>query len=164
MSWWQSFVQLISEPEHVLAMLTLGAWAAQLGAPAALVLPITFPFAVLFGVSLGAVPLPWAEAALGGTVVALGLLLAFAVQPALPVAVTVAWLIAGLHSYENGLEMPFTFDPASYHFGLVVAAVSLHLLGLGLGWAALPIGPWVGRLGGTAVALAGMALIVRAIG
>lgn len=164
MRWWQSFAQVIGEPEHALAMLAVGAWAAQLGGQATWVLPVTFPFALLFGVILGAVPLPWAEASLGGTVVILGLLLAFAVRPALSVAAIGVWLIAVLHGYENGLEMPPTPDPMSYQLGLMTAAAALHLLGLSLGWAALPIGPWVGRLAGAAVALAGLALIVSAIG
>ena len=166
MSWWQSFAQVISEPEHLLAMLTLGAWAAQLGGRAAWVLPATFLLAATFGSALGAttVALPWAEAGAAASVVILGLPLAAAGRPALSTAALVVGLLALVHGYENGLEMPPAANPLLYQLGFMAAAALLHLLGLGLGWAALPIGPWAGRLGGTAVALTGVALVVSAIG
>jgi urease accessory protein len=178
MSWWQSFAQVINEPEHWLAMLAVGVWAALLGGRAAWALPITFPLATIFGSALGAttVPLSWAEAGsaasvallsraeagAAASVVILGLLLASAVRPALPIAVLVVGLLALVHGYENGLEMPPMADPLSYQLGFVAAAVALHLIGFGLGRAMLPIGKWVGRLGGATVVLAGVALLMSA--
>jgi urease accessory protein len=165
MSWWQSFAQVIDEPGHLLAMLAVGAWAAMLGGRAAWVLPATFPLATTFGSALGAttVSLSWAEAGTAASVVILGLLLASAVRPALPIAVLVVGLLALVHGYENGLEMPPTADPLSYQLGFVAAAAALHLIGFGLGRAALPAEGWTRRLGGAAVALAGVALLVSGI-
>ncbi len=168
MSWWSSFVHVIGEPGHVLAMLAIGAWAAMLGGRAAWVLPITSPLITPVGNAIGAasVALPWAEAGLAGSAVILGLLLAFAVRPAVPVGALVVGLFALVHGHEHGLEMPEMVNPLLYQLGLVTGAVVLQLFfGFGLGWAALRLGrgELAGRLGGAAVALAGVALFVSAI-
>jgi urease accessory protein len=131
-------------------------------------LPITSPLITPFGAAIGAagVSLPWTEAGLAGSAVILGRLLAFAVRPAVPVGALVVGLFALVHGYEHGLEMPEMVNPPLYQLGLVTRAVVLQLFfGFGLGWAALRLGrgELAGRLGGAAVALAGVALFVSAI-
>src|SRR5215467_4538503 len=51
--------------DHLIAMVAVGVWGAQLGAPAIWVLPITFPLVMAFGGVLGVlrVPLPMPEVA-----------------------------------------------------------------------------------------------------
>jgi urease accessory protein len=53
----------ISGLDHVLAMISVGLWGAQLGAPAVWLLPVTFPMVMAFGGMLGlmGVPLPGVE-------------------------------------------------------------------------------------------------------
>jgi urease accessory protein len=168
MSWWLSFVHVIGEPSHVLAMLAIGTWAAMLGGRAAWLLPIISPLVTPFGAAIGAavdVAPPWTEAGLAGSAVVLGLLLAGAVRPAVPVGVLVAGLFALAHGYEHGLAMPETANPPVYQLGLIAGAVVLQLFGFGLGRAArrLGRGELARRLGGAAVAFAGTALFVSAI-
>jgi len=43
----------VSGMDHVLAMIAVGLWGAQLGAPAMWVLPIAFPMVMAFGGMLG---------------------------------------------------------------------------------------------------------------
>src|ERR1700729_3865671 len=43
------FVHPISGLDHILAMVAVGMWGAQLGAPAIWVLPVTFPIVMAFG-------------------------------------------------------------------------------------------------------------------
>ena len=43
----------ISGLDHVLAMVSVGLWGAQLGAPAVWLLPVTFPMVMAFGGMLG---------------------------------------------------------------------------------------------------------------
>ena len=53
----------ISSLDHVLAMISVGLWGAQLGPPAVWLLPVTFPMVMAFGGFLGLVgiPLPGVE-------------------------------------------------------------------------------------------------------
>ncbi len=48
----------ISGLDHVLAMVAVGIWGAQLGPPAIWVLPVTFPMVMAFGGMLGLMGLP----------------------------------------------------------------------------------------------------------
>ena len=47
------FSSSISGPDHVLAMVAVGLWGAQLGAPAIWLLPVAFPMVMAFGGMLG---------------------------------------------------------------------------------------------------------------
>src|SRR5450631_405573 len=53
----------ISGLDHVLAMVAVGLWGAQLGAPAIWILPVAFPMVMAFGGMLGlmGMPLPGIE-------------------------------------------------------------------------------------------------------
>src|ERR1700686_4429559 len=52
------FVHPISGLDHVLAMVAVGLWGAQLGAPAIWVLPVAFPMVMAFGGMLGLMGVP----------------------------------------------------------------------------------------------------------
>ena len=45
----------VSGLDHILAMIAVGLWGAQLGAPAIWLLPVTFPMVMAFGGTLGLV-------------------------------------------------------------------------------------------------------------
>ncbi|HEY5309753.1 MAG TPA: HupE/UreJ family protein, partial [Casimicrobiaceae bacterium] len=53
----------VSGLDHVLAMVAVGLWGAQLGAPAIWLLPVTFPIVMAMGGLLGllGIPLPGVE-------------------------------------------------------------------------------------------------------
>ena len=53
----------VSGLDHVVAMIAVGLWGAQLGAPAMWLLPVTFPMVMALGGMLGliGVPLPGVE-------------------------------------------------------------------------------------------------------
>jgi urease accessory protein len=55
--------------DHVLAMLAVGLWAAQIGRPALWLLPLAFPLAMAFGGLLSAygMPLPLVEAGIAAS-------------------------------------------------------------------------------------------------
>src|SRR5258708_28511010 len=56
----------VSGLDHILAMVSVGLWGAQLGPPAIWLLPVTFPMVMAFGGMLGlmGVPLPGTEIAI----------------------------------------------------------------------------------------------------
>src|SRR5262245_36958102 len=94
--------------DHVLAMVAVGLWAAQLGRPAAWLLPLAFPAVMALGAvaGLSGVGLPALEIALAGTVLALGLVIAFALRPSLAASVGLIAAFALVHGYSHGAELP----------------------------------------------------------
>ena len=59
-------------------MMAVGLWASQLGRPALWLLPLTFPVVMIAGALMGwsGVALPWIEAGIVATVIALGAVIA----------------------------------------------------------------------------------------
>lgn len=76
------FLHPLSGLDHVVAMVAVGIWGAQLGLPALWVLPVTFPVVMAFGGVLGVfgVPLPAVEYGIAFSGIVLGLMVAFAVR------------------------------------------------------------------------------------
>lgn len=133
-----SFMAGLTHPmlglDHILAMVTVGLWAAMVGGRAVWAVPGAFVAMMaagfVFSVSGGA--LPFVEPVILSSVVVLGLLVALAVR--LPVAVC-ATLVAGFavfHGYAHGAELG-NAAALVYGAGFVTATVVLHALGVGLG-------------------------------
>ena len=124
----------LSGLDHVLAMVAVGIWAAQLGARAVLVLPVTFPLVMVLGGMLGAFgsPLPAVEVAIAISVIALGVLVAFSIRFSLAAAGTLVAIFALCHGYAHGVELPMTINAIAYSVGFVVATAALHILGIAL--------------------------------
>ena len=74
--------------DHVVAMVAVGLWGAQLGRPAIWMLPVAFPVVMALGGMLGlmGVALPGVEIGIALSAVALGLCVAAAAKPPLPIA------------------------------------------------------------------------------
>ena len=148
--------------DHVLAMVAVGLWAAQLGRPAAWLLPLVFPAVMALGAAAGmsGIALPVVEIALAGTVLALGLVTACALRPSLAVSAGLIAAFALIHGYSHGAELPAASAALSYGAGFVAATFALHAIGLAIG--TLPrhaLGP---RAAGAAIAAAGLVLLVTA--
>lgn len=156
------FVHPFSGLDHLLAMIAVGLWAAQSGGRAVWLLPIAFPAAMALGAVAGVagVALPAVEVGIALSVLALGALVAFAVRlPALGGAALVA-VFAVLHGHAHGAEVPAAADTIAYGAGFILATALLHLIGIGLGLALKsPQAARGVRVGGAAIAAAGVALI-----
>ncbi|MCQ4239897.1 HupE/UreJ family protein, partial [Stutzerimonas stutzeri] len=74
--------------DHLLAMVAVGLWAAQQTGKARWALPLIFVATMLLGGLAGfaGIEMPLMETGIAGSVFALGLLVALAVRPPLPVA------------------------------------------------------------------------------
>ena len=57
----------VSGLDHILAMVAVGLWGAQLGRPAVWLLPVTFPMVMAFGGMLGLIGLRSARASRSGS-------------------------------------------------------------------------------------------------
>jgi len=69
--------------DHVLAMIAVGIWGAQLGAPALWLLPVVFPMVMAQGAFLGLIglPLPGVEVGIALSALLLGAMVGGEVRP-----------------------------------------------------------------------------------
>jgi urease accessory protein len=152
--------------DHVLAMVAVGLWGAQLGPPALWLLPVTFPMMMAVGGFLGLIglPLPLVEVGIAASAIILGVMVAFEVRPPLPVAMALVAVFAVFHGHAHGAELAPGTSPLAYSLGFVVATGCLHGLGIAIGlahrWRA---GQQVLRGAGAVVALAGVFFLWRAV-
>ena len=147
--------------DHVLAMLAVGMWGAQLGAPAIWLLPVAFPMVMALGGAAGiiGVPLPSVEIGITLSVLVLGSMIALAQRPPLALAALIVAFFAVFHGYAHGTELPGQASAVPYSAGFVIATGLIHLTGIGIGFVIkLPHGSTLLRLGGSAIAAAGLFL------
>lgn len=150
--------------DHVAAMVAVGLWGAFLGMPAVYLLPVIFPLVMAMGGVLGilGVPLPGIEVGIAASAVLLGLAVVFAAKPPLWIAAVLVGVFAIFHGYAHGAELPSGADALSYSIGFVMATGALHLAGIAVGLLARwPAGRVAVRAAGGAIALAGIAFLVR---
>jgi len=157
----------VSGLDHVLAMVAVGLWGAQLGAPAIWLLPVTFPLMMACGGFLGlvGVPLPGVEIAIATSAILLGAMVALQARPPLLVATLLVAFFAVFHGHAHGTELPAGQSGLLYSVGFVVATGLLHAVGISIGlihrWAA---GRILLRGAGLVVLLAGAFFLWRAVG
>lgn len=155
--WAAGFAHPFLGLDHLLAMLAVGLWAAQLGGAAVWRVPLAFVVVMLAaaGPGMAGVESPLLEPAIASSVLVLGLLVACAAR--LPTAASIGLVacFAFMHGLAHGLELPQTTAPTLYVLGFVAATASLHLAGLGIGLVARRIALVV-RLGGSLIAIAGL--------
>jgi len=156
----------VSGLDHVLAMVAVGLWGAQLGAPAIWLLPVTFPMVMAFGGMLGlaGVKLPGIELGIACSAIALGVAVCLELRPGPWGAALLVGMFAVFHGHAHGTELPPGANGLLYSIGFVVATGTLHALGIGIGlvhrW---PAGRTALRAAGAVVALAGATFLWRAI-
>ena len=151
----QGFAHPFSGLDHILAMVAVGLWAAQIGRRALWVLPVVFPLAMAAGglLGMGGIAVPGVETGIGASVVLLGLLIALVARPPLPIAMAVVAVFAIFHGHAHGTELPQAASPLLYGLGFVGATAALHLVGLAIGQVLkLPKGQTAVRAGGATIA------------
>jgi urease accessory protein len=156
------FAHPLFGPDHVVAMVAVGLWGAFLGAPAIWLLPIVFPLVMALGGAIGilGVPLPGVETGIAVSAIVLGLMVALAAKPPLPVAAAIVGAFAIFHGHAHGAELPPGVDAVAYSIGFVVATGLLHLGGVAFGLLARwPAGRIAVRSAGGAIALAGVVFL-----
>jgi len=129
------FLHPIFGMDHVLAMVAVGLWGAQLGAPAIWVLPVAFPLVMATGGVLGflGVPIPGVEYGIAASAIMLGAAVAFELRPPIVVAGLLVGFFAVFHGHAHGTELPPGQSALLYSMGFVIATGCLHALGIGIG-------------------------------
>lgn len=156
----------ISGLDHVLAMVAVGLWGAQLGPPALWLLPVTFPIMMAFGGFLGLVGIhvPGVEIGIALSALLLGIVVALEAKPYLALAAVIVGAFAIFHGHAHGTELPAGQSALMYSIGFVIATGCLHGLGILIGAAyRWPLGKVMLRLAGSAVAVAGSLFLWRAL-
>lgn len=125
----------VSGPDHVLAMIAVGLWGAQLGAPAVWILPVTFPMVMACGAFLGLVgiPVPGVELGIALSAVLLGFMVAREARPPLALAAALVGAFAIFHGHAHGTELPPGQSGLMYSIGFVTATGLLHAVGIAIG-------------------------------
>lgn len=144
--------------DHLLAMVAVGIWGTQLGAPAVWLLPLTFPLVMSFGGVLGvrAVPLPAVEVGVAASAAVLGLMILLSARPLLSVAAGIVGAFAIFHGHAHGAELPAAAEPLAYGLGFVLVTGLLHAAGIAIGL--------LDRRPNGALALRGLGAVIGAIG
>jgi urease accessory protein len=164
------FLSGLSHPasgfDHVLAMVAVGLWGAQLGTPAVWLLPVAFPMMMAFGGMLGlmGLPVPGIEIGIAMSGVVLGTLILGETRLPLAVALVLVATFAIFHGHAHGTELPPGQNAMLYSLGFVVGTGTLHAVGIGMGlayrWNA---GRLVLRGAGSLVMIGGLVFLWRAL-
>ncbi len=150
----------VSGADHVLAMVAVGLWAAQVGGRALWAAPLTFVAAMLAGGAIGAagLPFPAVEPMILASIVILGAVIALALRLPLGVALPVLALFGAAHGWAHGAEGPQA-GLLAYAAGFALVTAALHGAGLLAGIALQRLaGAGLTRALGGLTAAAGLAL------
>jgi len=155
----------VSGWDHILAMIAVGLWGAQLGLPALWVLPVAFPMVMALGGMLGllGIPIPGVEIGIALSALVLGSMVLTECRPTLWVAGTLVGFFAIFHGHAHGTELPEASSGLLYSVGFVAATGLLHGVGIAIGL----IHRWNGgrrliRIAGAFVAGAGVYFLWKA--
>lgn len=152
--------------DHILAMIAVGLWGAQLGNPAMWVLPVTFPMVMSLGAMMGllGIPLPGIEIGIALSAILLGAMVLGEVRPNLIIAALLVGFFAIFHGHAHGTELPPGQSGLLYSMGFVIATGCLHGIGIAIGlvhrW---PAGRLALRGAGAFIAVMGVTFLWRAL-
>jgi urease accessory protein len=149
--------------DHLLAMVAVGLWAAQLGGRALWLVPVSFMSMMAVGgiVALGGFDLPSVEFGILGSLLALGALVATAARMPTAFGAALVGFFALFHGHAHGAEMPEAASAGLYAAGFIAATGLLHGIGVAVGlYLQGAASRWIVRAGGAAVAATGLVLLV----
>jgi urease accessory protein len=160
------FAHPLTGLDHLLGMMAVGLWAAQLGGKAMWRVPLAFLSAMALGGMVGMMGLgefSMIDQTIAATVLVMGILIATATQMPVRAGGFLVALFALFHGYAHGAEMPATSSGLFYATGFILATAILQLTGIGLGVIARKTNSMKTiRLGGCAVAIYGVYLMATA--
>lgn len=149
--------------DHLLALFAAGLWASQLTGPAHRAAPAVFLGTMILGVILGmtGIGMPHTETVISLSALALGLMIYFATRMPASRGILLASAFAVFHGQAHGTAIMQAASGMDYAIGLIISSLSLLLAGM-LGGRHLSrlTAEHAPRLGGAAVALSGLVLVI----
>lgn len=162
-SWMHGFFHPLGGVDHILAMVAVGIWAAQMGGRAIWLMPLAFVMVMILGGMLGMVTLPFVfvEHGIALSLLVLGGLIAATIRLPLIASIMLISVFALCHGYAHGNEMLPGLSIVSYAAGFAFATALLHLCGVGLAFGVNKFGRmhWL-RLSGVVTALVGAGFLL----
>jgi urease accessory protein len=152
--------------DHILAMIAVGIWGAQLGNPAMWLLPVTFPMVMSLGALMGliGIQLPGIEIGIALSAILLGVMVLGEFRPKIIMAALLVGFFAIFHGHAHGAELPAGQSGMIYSMGFVIATGCLHGIGIAIGlvhrW---PQGRLALRGAGAFIAVMGVTFLWRAL-
>ena len=152
------FLHPLGGLDHMLAMVAVGLYAAQLGGRGLWLLPAAFVGTMLAGGLIGywGVPLPMVEPAIALSVIAMGALIALGVRLPAAAATALVAAFALAHGHAHGSEGGALASFLAYAAGFVTATVLLHAAGIAAGLALDRLGALPATVLKRAAGVAGM--------
>jgi urease accessory protein len=146
--------------DHLLAMIAVGLWAAQLGGRARWAVPASFVGVMSLGgaLAMSGWTLPGVEQGILASVLVLGVLVAAAVRLPVAASASLVGAFALFHGFAHGAKMPPNASGLAYGAGFALATAALHALGLAFG--SLKQAAPALRLSGAAVAASAVLLML----
>jgi urease accessory protein len=125
----------LSGLDHMTVMIAVGLWAALKGGKAIWVWPLAFVTVMFVGGALGIadVGIPFVEPGILASVVALGLLVALAIDLPVSTGVAIIGVFALFHGHAHGAEVPENAGGIEYMLGFMLATAGLHAVGIAAG-------------------------------
>ncbi len=159
------FFHPVTGVDHVLAMVAVGMFAANLGGRALWAVPLTFVGVMAAGgaLGIGGVAVPFVETGIAVSVIVLGAAVALRWKWPVVAAMALVGLFAIFHGHAHGAEMPADASGLDYAAGFMIATALLHVAGIGIGLGLTKGGqqyaPRLVQAGGGAMAVAGVGIL-----
>ena len=146
--------------DHLITMLAVGMWGAQLGGRMRRVLPLSFVSMMIAGslLGFGGVHIGAVEQVIAASVCVLGLLLCSARRLPMMICVALTSCFAVFHGYAHATEAAVSNSALLYIAGFAFSTAALHALGFGIA-TALNRHQRVVRWAGAAIALSGVVML-----
>ncbi len=130
--WYNGFNHPLHGWDHLLTMLAVGVWAAQLGGKAVWQLPLAFVGVMSIGGLAGmmGVSVPGVETMILLSVLVFGFLVVRTIRVQATVSVLIVVFFAFFHGYAHGQEMPASASLLSFALGFMLATLLLHGAGI----------------------------------
>ncbi|MBS1688496.1 MAG: HupE/UreJ family protein [Bacteroidetes bacterium] len=125
------FLHPLTGIDHIIAMVAVGAWSAQLGGKAIYRVPASFLAMMCLGgvVGIQKIPVAYTELSIALSVLLLGLAIAINKKIAWLIAAVAVGLFGFYHGYSHGAEIPNQHKVAEYIVGFLLTTLGLHIAG-----------------------------------
>jgi len=117
--------------DHILAMIAVGAWSAQLGGKAIYLVPCSFLIMMVLGGIAGIeiISVDKIEWLIALSIILLGLAICINKKISLLIAGLAVGTFGFSHGYAHGTEIPHTSNVWEYIIGFTITTLGLHVIG-----------------------------------
>ncbi len=158
------FLHPLTGIDHLLAMLAVGVWSAQIGGKAIYIVPSCFLMMMVIGgiVGLQNVYLGNVEFMIALSVLLLGLAISINRKNSILIAGLGVAVFGFFHGFAHGSEVPKSLSAFEYVFGFLITTFGLHMIGAVSGLLILEEknGTTILRIIGIAISFVGTFLIL----